>query len=190
MVRNSRFRRDWKKSHSQSILKKWMSARLIHFFAFHFCWWIRGMSHWRECVSVSMEIGEKRVFEDDVFRENTCLGIGSKKTQDEIYADIVLNWSRGSPGQWFPETEYLCASAIFIVGTSGIPPNLSYRSVGLIPALIPQDYPTRLPIMKTKYPVHIMVFGWLRAMVTLRLHTSFHVASDSTRRYTPSARRS
>ena len=29
----------------------------------------------------------------------------------------------------FPETEYLCASAIFVVGTSGIPLKLNYRSV-------------------------------------------------------------
>ena len=68
------------------------------------------------------------MFEDDVFIENTCFGIGSKKTQDEIYADVVLRRSRGS-GQWFPETDYLCASAIFVVGTSGIPPKLNYRSV-------------------------------------------------------------
>ena len=52
-----------------------------------------------------------------------------QKTQDEIYADVVLSRSRGSPGQWFPETEYLCASTIFVVGTSGIPPKLNYRSV-------------------------------------------------------------
>ena len=56
-----------------------------------------------------METGKKEsVFEDDVFIENTCLGNGSKKTQDEIYANVVLRRSRGSPGQWFPETEYVC----------------------------------------------------------------------------------
>ena len=43
--------------------------------------------------------------------------------------DVVFSRSRGSPGQWFPETEYLRASAIFVVGTSGIPPNLNYWSV-------------------------------------------------------------
>ena len=32
VIRNSQFLWDWKKSHSQCILKKWMSARLIHFF--------------------------------------------------------------------------------------------------------------------------------------------------------------
>ena len=52
-----------------------------------------------------------------------------QKTQDEIYTDVVLRRSRGSPGQWFPETDYLCASAIFVVGTSGILPKLNYRSV-------------------------------------------------------------
>ena len=69
------------------------------------------------------------MFEDDVFKENTCLGIGTKKTQDEIYADVVLRRSHGSPGQWFPETEYLCVSAIVVVGTSGIPPKLNYTTI-------------------------------------------------------------
>ena len=46
------------------------------------------------------------------------------------------HWSRGSPGQWFPETEYLRASAIFVSGTSGIPPILNYRSVSPIRAYI------------------------------------------------------
>ena len=68
-----------------------------------------------------------RVFEDDVFIENTRL-VGGSKTQDlNLRADAVLDMSRGSPGQWFPVTEYW-ASAIF-VGTSGIPPKIIYRSV-------------------------------------------------------------
>ena len=46
------------------------------------------------------------MFEDDVFIENTCL-VGCSKTQDlNLRADVVLDMSRGSPGQWFPETEY------------------------------------------------------------------------------------
>ena len=49
------------------------------------------------------------------------------RTQDlNLHADVVLNMSRGPPGQWFPETEYW-ASAIF-VGTSGIPPKIIYRT--------------------------------------------------------------
>ena len=81
VIRNSRFLRDWKKSHSQCILKKWMSTRLIHFFAFHSCWWIRRMSHWRESVYPRRRIcvNRGRVLEDDVFIENTCLGSGSKR---------------------------------------------------------------------------------------------------------------
>ena len=60
--------------------------------------------------ALQWKLGKReRVFEDDVFIENTGLGIGSKKTQDEIYADVVLSRSRSSPGQWFPETEYVCA---------------------------------------------------------------------------------
>ena len=42
------------------------------------------------------------------------------------------HWSPDFPGQWFPETEYLRASAIFVSGTSGIPPNLNYTSVSPI----------------------------------------------------------
>ena len=108
-----------------------MSARLIFFLAFHFCWWIRRVSHWRECVSaLQWKLGKKR---KTVWRRRICRKYVSwnrfQRTQDEIYADIVLRRSRGSPSQWFPETEYLCASAIFVVGTSGIPPKLNYRSV-------------------------------------------------------------
>ena len=73
-----------------------------------------------------------RVFEVDVFIENTCLGVGSKNAGRNSNVDVVLSRSHGSPGQWFPETEYLCASAIFVVGTIGIPPNLNYRSVSPI----------------------------------------------------------
>ena len=107
-----------------------MSARLIHFFDFYFCWWIRRVSHWRECVSASMEIGKKRksVWRRRIYRKYVSWN-RLQKTQDEIYADVVLSRSRCSPGQWFPETDYLCASAIFVVGTSGIPPKLNYRSV-------------------------------------------------------------
>ena len=47
------------------------------------------------------------MFEDDVFIENTRL-VGGSKTQDlDLRADVVLDMSRGSPGQWFPETEYV-----------------------------------------------------------------------------------
>ena len=42
------------------------------------------------------------------------------------------HWSRGSPGQWFPETKYLRVSAIFVSVTSGISPNLNYRSASPI----------------------------------------------------------
>ena len=55
-----------------------------------------------------------------------------KNVGRNLNVDVVLRRSRGSPSQWFPETEYLCASAIFVVGTSGIPPNLNYRSVSPI----------------------------------------------------------
>ena len=42
------------------------------------------------------------------------------------------HWPRGSPGQWFSETEYLRASTFFVSGTSGITSILNYRSVSPI----------------------------------------------------------
>ena len=70
----------------------------------------------------------ERVLEDDVFIENTCLGIGSKKrwpkfTRTWFYAGHVVLLANG-----FPRLN-MCASAIFVVGTSDIPPKLNYRSV-------------------------------------------------------------
>ena len=47
-----------------------------------------------------------RVLEDDVFIENTCLDVAPNAGRN-LRADIVLRRSRGSPGQWFPETEYV-----------------------------------------------------------------------------------
>ena len=49
----------------------------------------------------------KRAFEDDVFIENTRLVSGSKTRDLNLRADLVVNMSRGPPGQWFPETEYV-----------------------------------------------------------------------------------
>ena len=121
MVRNGQFLRDGKASHSPCI---WMSARSIHGVAFLSCWFtLKGVC----CCCGEIWSKRARVFEDDVFIENTRL-VGGSKTQDlNLRADLVLNMSRGPPGQWFPETEYW-ASAIF-VGTSGIPPKMIYRSV-------------------------------------------------------------
>ena len=121
MVRNGQFLRDGKASHSPCI---WMSARPIHGVAFLACWFtLKGVCYC--CEEIWSK--RKRVFEDDVFIENTRL-VGGSKTQDlNLSAGLVLNMSHGPPGQWFPETEYW-ASAIF-VGTSGIPPKIIYRSV-------------------------------------------------------------
>ena len=115
MVRNGQA------SHSPCI---WMSARPIHGVTFLSCWFtLKGVC----CCCEEIWSKRTRVFEDDVFIENTCL-VGGSKTQDlNLRANLVLNMSRGPPGQWFPETEYR-ASAIF-VGTSGIPPKIIYRSV-------------------------------------------------------------
>ena len=125
----------------QGILRKGMFAWHIHFVAFDGCWkiWesdsILSGSHTGESVlALQVKIWKReRVFEDEVFIENTCLRIGSKKRGTKSkWGRSFKHWSRGSPGQWFPETEYLCTSAIFVSGTSGIPPNLNYWSVSPI----------------------------------------------------------
>ena len=101
MVRNRQFHWDWKASHSHCI---WMSARPIHSVAFLSCWFmLKGVC----CCCEEIWSKRTRVFEDDVFIENTRL-VGGSKTQDlNLRADLVLNMSRGPPGQWFPETEYV-----------------------------------------------------------------------------------
>ena len=128
MVRNEQLLRDGKASHSPCI---WMSARPIHGVAFLYCWFtLKGV-----CCCCEEIWSKRKVFEDDVFIENTHL-VGDSKTQDlNLRVDLVWNMSRGPPGQWFSETEYW-ASAIF-VGTSGIPPKIIYRSVKSYTTLMP-----------------------------------------------------
>ena len=117
MVRNGQFLRDGKASHSPCI---WMSARPIHGVAFLSCWFtLKGVC----CCCEEIWSKRKRVFEDDVFIENTRLVSGSKTW---IYAHRRsfkhITWSSWSmvSRDW--------ASAIF-VGTSDIPPKIIYRSV-------------------------------------------------------------
>ena len=114
-----------KKSLSRCILTKWMSARPIHVVAI----W-RLLSHAGESVLPLRRncVKRGRVFEDDVFIENTCLGSGSKRrtkiyARTQFYAGHVVLLVNG-----FPRLN-MCTSAIFVVGTSGIPPKLNYRSV-------------------------------------------------------------
>ena len=78
-------------------------------------------SHWREYVVAAKKLRKReRQFEDDVFIKNTRLGSGSKRrtkfTRGRSFKHITWFF-------WpiFPE--------IFVVGTSGIPPKLNYRSV-------------------------------------------------------------
>ena len=129
MVWNSWCFRGWKKCHRQSILKKSRFAWLIHLLSFDVCWWIRE-SHWRECVSAAIEFGKKRwsVWRRRIYRKYVSWNRAGRNSKE----NVVLSRSCVSPGQWFRETEYLLASAIFVVGTSGIPPNLNYRSVSPI----------------------------------------------------------
>ena len=66
-------------------------------------------SHWRECVAAAKKLCEKR---ENVWRRLIYRKYASWKrlqTQDEnLRMDVVLSRSRGSPGQWFPEVEYVC----------------------------------------------------------------------------------
>ena len=144
MVRRNYCFRGWKKSHGQGILRKGIFAWLIHFVVFDGCWWIwesdsiLSGSHTGESVlALQVKLWKKeRVFEDEIFIENTCFEISSKKRGTKFkWGRSFKHWSRGSPGQWLPETDCLCASAIFVSGTSGIPPILNYRSVS--PIVIP-----------------------------------------------------
>ena len=133
MVRHSWYFRGWKKSHRQGILRKEMFAWLIHFVAFDVCWWIRE-SHWRECISPASENVKKRrsVWRRNIYRKYVSWKWLPKRGTKCRWGRSFKQWSSGSPGQWFPETEYLLASAIFVVGTSGIPTYLNYRSVNPI----------------------------------------------------------
>ena len=98
MRRNCCFR-GWKKSHQQCIMRKGMFARHIHFVAFDGCWWIwesdsiLSGSHTGESVlALQVKMWKKgRVFEDEVFIENTCLGVGSKNAGRKSNEDVVLS---------------------------------------------------------------------------------------------------
>ena len=107
-----------KKSLSRCISKKWVSARPIHVVAI----W-RLLSHtgggvlplWRNCVK------RERVFEDDVFIENTCLGSGSKRrtkfTRGRSFTQVMwFSWPMVS-------REWICVR----------PPSLSWEQVVYLP---------------------------------------------------------
>ena len=91
--------RGWKKSHRQSILRKGMFAWPIHFVAFDGCWWIwesdsiLSGSHTGESVlALQVKMWKReRVFEDEVFIENTCLGVCYKNARRNSNGDVVLN---------------------------------------------------------------------------------------------------
>ena len=81
-------------------------------------------SHWRECVAAAKKLGKREsVWKRSIYRKYASWRW--LQTQDEnLRADVVLSVSRGSP----PRLN-MCASAIFVVRTTGIPPILNYRSV-------------------------------------------------------------
>ena len=99
VVRRNCCFRGWKKSHRQCILRKGMFAWPIHFVAFDVFWWIREIdsiisgSHTGESVlALPVKMWKrKRVFEDELFIENTCLGIGSENAGRNSNKDVVLS---------------------------------------------------------------------------------------------------
>ena len=91
--------RGWKKSHRQGILRKGMFAWPIHFVAFDGRWWIwerdsiPSGSHTGESVlALQVKMWKReRVFENEVFIENTCHEIGSKNAGRNSNMDVVLS---------------------------------------------------------------------------------------------------
>ena len=99
MVRRNYCFRGWKKSHRQGILRKGIFAWPIHFVAFDGHWWIwesdsilSGSHTGESMLALQVKLWKrKRVFEDEVFIENTSLGIGSKNTGRHSNEDVILN---------------------------------------------------------------------------------------------------
>ena len=103
-------------------------------------------SHWRECVAAAKNLCKKR---KSVWRWRINRKYVSWKwlqTQDEIYVQTyfyachVVLLANG-----FPRLN-MCVSAIFVLGTSGLPPKLNYRSVKsykLFPSIICTTHSTR-----------------------------------------------
>ena len=137
VVRRNCCFRGWKKSHRQGILRKGMFAWPIYFVAFDGSWriWesdrILSGSHIEENVSPASENVKKRksVWRRSIYRKYVSWSRLQKRGTKFKGGRSFKHWPRGSPVQWFPETEYLRASAVFVTETSGIPPNLNYRSV-------------------------------------------------------------
>ena len=99
VVRRNCYFRGWKKSHRQSIMWKRVFAWLIYFVALDGCWWIwksdsiLSGSHTGESVlDLQVKMWKRgRVFKDEVFIENTCLGVSSKNAGRNSNEDVVLN---------------------------------------------------------------------------------------------------
>ena len=140
MVRRNCCFRGCKKSHRQGILRKGMFVWPIHFVAFDVCWWkwesdsILSGSHTGEYVNPASENVKKResVWRRSIYRKYVSWNRLQRRGTKFKWGRSFKQWSRGSPGQWFPETDCLCASAIFVSGTGGIPPILNYTSVSPI----------------------------------------------------------
>ena len=140
VIQRNCYFRSWKKSHRQGILRKGMFAWHIHFVAFDGCCWIwesdsilSGSYTGESVLALQVRMGKKdSVWRRSIYRKYVSWGRLQTRRTKLKHGRIFKHWPRGSPGQWFPETEYLRASAIFVSGTSGITPSLNYRSVSPI----------------------------------------------------------
>ena len=141
MIRRNCCFRGWKKSHRRSVMWKRDFAWLIHFVAFDGCGWmwesdsILSGSHPGESVlalQVKMWKRKKSVWRRSIYRKYMSWNRLQKRGTKFKWGRSFKHWSRGSQGQWFLETDCLCASAISVSGASGIPSNLDYWSVSPI----------------------------------------------------------
>ena len=89
-------------------------------------------SHTGKSVLALQVKKRKSVWRRSIYRKYVYWNRLQKRGTKFKWGRSFKHWSRGSLGQCFTETEYLRASAIFVSGTSGIPPNLNYRSVSPI----------------------------------------------------------
>ena len=152
VVRRNCCFRGRKKSHRQGILRKGMFAWLTHLVAFDGCWWIwvsdsiLSIGHTGESVlALQVKLWKRgRVFEDEVFIDNTCLGVGSKNAGRNSNEDVVLNTDHVVfLANDFPRLIVYVRPPSLFSGTRGIPPILNYRSVSPITPWSFWDYTLR-----------------------------------------------
>ena len=76
----------------------------------------------------------KSVWRQSIYRKYVSWGRLQTRGMKFKWERSFKHWPHSSPCQWVPEIDCLCASAIFVSGTSGIMPILYHRSVSPIDA--------------------------------------------------------